>query len=157
MRYEEPDQDTENTTYESRPQYVSDNTAFMRWSTEIEQIDNIIDSNFLKRNNIRIIDLDKFLPLSNITNKKNVQLFRLRRMIIQSSVDAGLTDVAEDAALSNLADYQMSRGIGGFYQNALITQKREWMDRSREQKKTGILKGLISGRKEESRMQTLEE
>ena len=157
MRYTQPERDLDQNSdddevyFEGRPRYVSDQTAFMRWSTELEQVDNIIDKQFLKDNRHRVIDINKILPLSFIEDKKSIKLFRLRRMNIGRSMDAGLVDLAEETVLDNLADYQTTRGIRGNYQKALITTRREWKDRSNEEKKQGIISRLISNGRENDR------
>ena len=153
MRYNEPDED--EIEQEQQPRYVSDNTSFMRWSTEVEQKSGVIDAEFLKRNKERIMDIDKFLPLSNITSAKAIKLFHLRRQCITMAKDAGLNDLAEETALDNIADYNTTRGTKGFYQKALITQRREWSDSEEEKKRTGILKNLIRGKRDEQRANEL--
>jgi len=156
MRYEEPETEGQPSDVDERgePRYISDNTAFMRWSTELEQIHDVIDSDFLQENRHRVGDLNKFLPLSNITNPHMIKLLRLRRMNMSMAKDAGLMDVADETMLDNLADCQTSRGMGGFYQNALITQKREWLDKSKEQEKQGFVKNLMRGKREDEKFTT---
>jgi hypothetical protein len=158
MRYTEDEYTTEEEPdiVENRPRYISDNTAFMRWSTELEKIHHVIDDDFLDRNRHRIIDINKFLPLSNITNPRMIKLSRLRRMNMQLAQDAGLKDLAEETTLDNVADYQMSRGNQGFYQKALITQRREWKDSSDREKRTGMLKNLLRGKKQQAQYETIE-
>ena len=164
MRYiprnEIEDEDAENEQpvyWEGRPRYVSDQTAFMRWSTELEKKDRLVDDDFLHNNQHRIIDLDKFLPLSFIDDPRSIKLFRLRRMNITLAKDAGLIDLADETTLDNLADYQTTRGVRGNYQKALITQRREWQDKTEVDKQRGILSGLIRGRSNEDRQQNIEE
>lgn len=135
MYYPEKDEDTDEPTV--RP-YVSDNTSFMRWSTEVEKIHDLIDSKFLDDHRERVIDINKFLPLANITSQESNSLFRLRRMNMTMAKDAGLRDLAEETALDNLADYNTTRGQDGFYQKALITQRREWKDNSKDEHKKGM-------------------
>lgn len=151
MQYEEPNDEAED--FKAEPRYISDNTAFMRWSTELEEIHNVIDKDFLRDNRHRVGDLNKFLPLSNITNPHMIKLLRLRRMNMSMAKDAGLMDVADETMLDNLADCQTSRGIAGFYQNALITQKREWLDKSKEHEQQSLIKNLVRGKKEDSRVE----
>jgi len=160
MKYNEDElnyTEEEEQQLDRKPRYISDNTAFMRWSTELEKTPEVINNEFLKRNKHRIIDINKFLPLSNITNPRLIKLSRLRRMNMQLSNDAGLTDLADETTLDNLADYQMSRGQQGFYQKALITQRREWKESSDREKKTGLLKNLLRGKKEQEEIETMEE
>ena len=62
--------------------------------------------------------------------------------------DNGLVDVAIETALSNVADYNTTRGQEGFYQKALITQRREWEDKTQQEKKQGLFSRLIGGKRE---------
>jgi len=157
LRYEEPKSlnNTDEPSIKPETNYISDNTAFMRWSTELEETHNVIDKEFLEDNRHRVGDLNKFLPLSNIVNPHMIKLLRLRRMNMGMAKDAGLIDVADETMLDNLADCQTSRGISGFYQNALITQKREWMDKSKEREKQGLIKSLVRGKRDEERMENV--
>lgn len=150
MRYEEPDNPYENQPdqYQTVKPYVSDQTAFMRWSTEIEPDPNIVDQQFIKRYLPLILDNNKFLSLSNIQNPRSIKLYHLRRNLIRMAWDNELVDTAIETALSNVADYNTTRGQDGFYQKALITQRREWEDKTREEKKQGIFSRLIGGRRE---------
>ncbi|MBD3321807.1 MAG: hypothetical protein GF350_11990 [Chitinivibrionales bacterium] len=147
----------ENEAEPIRP-YVSDQTAFMRWSTELEKIHDIIDKEFLYRNRHRVMDINKILPLSFISNPKAIKLFHLRRQLIELSKDAGLDDLADATVLDNLADYQTTRGTNGNYQNALITTKREWLDRTHSNKNRGLWGKLVKGndRQNEEGMQAME-
>ena len=159
MRYNPPEEtQIENTDeegevyFEGKPRYVSDQTAFMRWSTEIEQSNNLIDNNFLKQNKYRILDINKFLPLSFIKNPRNIPLFRLRRINMTHEKDAGLYENAAETVLDNLADYQTTRGVDGNFQKALITQRREWQDKTNiEAEKKGIISRLIKNKSKDER------
>jgi hypothetical protein len=144
-----PDIDPVHSPPSDDTPYISDNTAFMHWSTELEQVHDVIDGNFLKRNRHRVGDINKFLPLANIKTWQQLQLFRLRRMNMTMACDAGLDNLADETMLDNLADYNTSRGIDGFYQNALITTKREILDKSRQQEKKGFLRQLVQGKQAE--------
>jgi len=163
MRYDEEtvvvddSNNDESGIVEHKPRYVSDNTAFMRWSTELEQTPNVVNKDFLDRNKHRIVDINKFLPLSNITNPRMIKLSRLRRMNMQLAQDAGLIDLAEETTLDNVADYQMSRGNQGFYQKALITQRREWKESSNQERRTGMLKNILRGKKQQEQVEQMEE
>lgn len=151
------DDNKEEVYFEGRPRYVSDQTAFMRWSTEIEKVDKIIDDDFLEENRHRVMDINKILPLSFIEDKRSVKLFRLRRMLIDRCKDAGLLDLADETVLDNLADYQTTRGIRGNYQNALITQRREWQDKSEANRKEGFVNRLLGNAREDNRNELMEE
>ena len=125
---------------------ISDNTAYMKWSTEIEPKKNIITDDFLYRNRISIIGLDKFAPLANFTDPKMIRLHKLKMIIIDLEMAAGLTDGAEQTALSAIDDIQVSRGDKGFYQRALITQRQEFetSENTETQKRVGFFNKLFS-------------
>lgn len=160
MRYEPPDtyNDDETTSYEKQiiREPISDQTAYMRWSTELEKIHHIIDNDFLQNNKHRIIDINKILPLSFIENPRAIKLFHLRRMNIELAKDAGLYDLADTTVMDNLADYQTTRGTHGNYQKALITTRREWEDKTKSQEKKGIFGRLMRKQDYETEMQQLE-
>jgi hypothetical protein len=104
---------------------MSDNTAFMRWSTEIEYKKDVVESDFLKRNQNLILFIDKFTPMANFRDKRIVALHKLK---FQDSIlerNAGLNPSAEETAISAIDDIQLSRGENGFFQEALITQRHE--------------------------------
>ena len=153
MRYTDETEDEEEgqdpVYWEGRPRYISDQTAFMRWSTELEKVHDIIDKEFLVRNRHRVMDINKILPLAFIENPRSLQLFRLRRINIGLSTDANLMDLADETTLDNLADYQTTRGIRGNYQKALITQRREFKDNNLENKRQGLLNKLLRGKQDE--------
>lgn len=153
MRYEEPKANVKKDEIKPEVRYISDNTAFMRWSTEMEETPRVIDKNFLEENRHRVGDINKFLPLSNIVNPHMIKLLRLRRMNMSMAKDAGLLDVADETMLDNLADCQTSRGLGGFYQNALITQKREWLDKSTDKEKESLIKAIVRGKRTEEKVE----
>jgi len=144
LRRKEMNRDEEEDEEPYVPRYIGDNTAFMKWSTEVEQIPYVIDKRFLERNRYLVGDINKFLPLSNINTAKAVKLFHLRRNNIALCMEAGLNDVAERTMLANWADYQTTRGIRGFYQNALITQKRMLEEKVKtEQKRWSRLRSIF--------------
>ena len=129
-----------------RASNISDNTAYMKWSTEIEPKKNIINDDFLYRNRISIMGLDKFAPLANFTDLRLMRLHKLKMMIIDLEMEAGLVESAEQTALSAIDDIQVSRGEKGFYQRALITQRQEFesSEVTEAQKKVGFFNKLFS-------------
>jgi len=129
----------------------------MRWSTEFEKTEGLTDDNFLKRFMYKIIAINKFSALSNLTNPRQIKLIRCRNNNADLAWDAELYDTALSGALDTVNDYQMSRGVGGFFQNALITQKREWLDKSRNAEKKGLLSNIVKGRQEEENVGMLVE
>ena len=128
----------------------------MRWSTEIEKKLNVSDEEFLKRNRNRIMDIDKFLPLSFLDNPKTISLIRLRRWLINACEDAGLGSLAEITVMDNLSDYNTSRGIRGNFQLSLITQRREWKDQTNSEQKRSFWKNVIQGKKEAEQYESME-
>jgi len=147
MRWKpKPMQQEEEESFPSKPEQLqyqdaigaSDTTQFMRMQTEIEKKDNLIDDIFIKKHKSRIIACNKFAPLSNIQNPKQIQIQRLRNIKIDLLEAAGLYDVAERTALDSVSDFQISRGIGGFYQKALITQRYEMKDDARKDNKSRL-------------------
>lgn len=154
MRYKEQREEDEEPQDTAR--YISDNTAFMHWSTELEETPKVINKKFLEKNRHRVGDLNKFLPLSNITSPKLVKILRLRRMNMTMASEAGLEDIADETMLDNLADCNTSRGIEGFYQKALITQRQELLEKIQSDKKKGFLKSLFEGKEEQEQSEVMQ-
>jgi len=100
----------------------SEETAFHRWSTEIEP--HLEEKEFLERHRNFIRAINKFAPLSYITDNKILLLNSIRRLKIRMLERVGLYDEAEAESLKILASYQESRGVRGFFTKALITQRR---------------------------------
>lgn len=138
----------ENEEQELRTGYVSDNTAFMRWSTELEQQDVLSDKDYIKRHRHRIMSLNKFPALAFYTDSRQLLLRKLRNVVITLSKNAGLEETAEEAALDNNDDAQMTRGWNGNYSKVLITQRHELKEESMEEK-VGRFSGLFGKKKEE--------
>jgi len=128
----------------------------MRWSTEVEEKPDVVSKDFLVRNRHRIMDIDKFLPLSFLDNPRSLQLFRLRRLNMTLAKEAGLVDLADETVLDNLADYNTSRGTRGNFQLSLITQRREWKDQTSDDARKGFWRNVLHGKKEEDRMESME-
>ena len=150
MRYREPDEEHE---YEGQTPPIGipqdPKVAGLRWSNEIEPRKNVIDTEFLKRNRLLVMDASKFLPLGNIRDKKTVKLLRLRRMNMIMEMDAGLDDLAEQTAMSNLADIQTSRAASGFNAKLEVTQRKEWIESGEKEKKRGLFARIQKRREEE--------
>jgi len=126
--------------------YMSDNTAYMRWSTEIEPKQNVIDADFMRRNSNYILMADKFAPLANFNDPRLIQLHKLKMNNLTLEMQLGLTHSAELTAISSIDDIQVSRGDKGFYQRALITQRHEMQneERTTTEKKVGFFNKLFS-------------
>jgi len=128
-----------------RASFMSDNTSYMRWSTEIEPKQDVIDGDFLKRNKIVVLFLDKFAPLANFTDRRQYMLHKRKLLNVILAQNAGLEETCEETALSAIDDIQISRGDKGFYQKALITQRQEFQQEQTEtQKRTGFWNRLFS-------------
>jgi len=155
VRYREPEDDY---NYQDQQYPIGipydPKVAGLRWSNEIEQRKDVIDKEFLQRNRLLVMDASKILPLGNIRDKRTIKLLRIRRMNMIAEMDAGLWDLAEQTALGNLADIQTSRAAGGFNAKLEVTQRREWIEKSKPQVKKSIFGRIIKGKEAE---QDLEE
>jgi hypothetical protein len=131
---------------EIRSAKLSDNSSYMKWSTELQVDKNITNDDFLYRNRIPILGLNKFAALANFTDFKMIRLHKLKMIIIDLQMSAGLTEGAEQTALSAIDDIQCSRGDRGFYQKALITQRQEFetSENTETQKRVGFFNKLFS-------------
>ena len=129
--------DDEEEIDELRDPFISDNTAFARMQTELEtDRKGLVDRGMIAKHRPRVLSLNKFAPLANIgTNSKQVQIDRIRRCKIDLLMEAGLEDDAVETALDNIADLQLSRGIKGFYQKAMITQRHEFKEDMKDERK----------------------
>lgn len=123
---------------------MSDQTAFMRMQTQLEKSD-MVDKEFLDRHKARVLAMDKFAPLSYIQDKRMLQIDRMRRLIMSLQMEAGLLEDAEETALDNIADFQLSRGWRGFYQKAMITQRHIIKETSKGERKLGRLAEIMRG------------
>ena len=141
----------EREIQQQRTAYMSDNTAYMKWATEIEPKRSLIDDDFFTRNKLGIIAIDKTLPMGNFVEPRQKQLFSLKRLNLVLELNAGLIDSAEQTVTSMLGDVQMSRCDNGFFQKALFTQRQELQqeDRTPVERKRGLLAGILGGKKEQ--------
>jgi hypothetical protein len=112
----------DNETDEEQKVPISNQTAYERMQTQVEQIEHLIDSNFFERHKPRIISINKS-AMGNIKNKRYFQLDRIRRMKMDLLLEAGLYEEAEICALDNVADINLTRADGGFYSKNKVTQR----------------------------------
>ena len=127
---------------------MSDNTAYMKWVTEIEPKKDMIDSDFIKRNRLLLMFADKFAPLANFNDPQMMALHKLKMLNMELAMEAGLTDIAEETVISAIDDIQLSRGDHGFFQKAIITQRHEIKEQRTEgEKKVGFFNKLFGGQK----------
>lgn len=135
-----------------RTQYMSDNTTYMKWVTEIEPKKDMMDSDFIRRNKLLLMFADKFAPLANFNDPQMMALHKLKMMNMELAMEAGLTNIAEETVISAIDDIQLSRGDHGFFQKALITQRHEIKEQRTEgEKKVGFFNKLFGGKKQEDR------
>ena len=130
--------------------YISDNTAFMRWSTEMEKKQDITDSAFMNRNSLLIMALDKFPALAFYNDPRMMRLRKRKIMNMILAENAGLHQTAEETVLSTIDDVQTSRGDKGAYSRALITQRHEVDTKEQNEslpKKAGFFNRFIGGKK----------
>lgn len=131
-----------------RSQYMSDNTTYMKWVTEIEPKRDMMDSAFIQRNKLMLMFADKFAPLANFTDPQMMSLHKLKMLNMELALEAGLVEIAEETVISAIDDIQLSRGDHGFFQKALITQRHELTEQRTEgEKKVGFFNKLFGGRK----------
>jgi hypothetical protein len=140
----------ENPEEEQRTKtgYVSDNTTFMRWSTELETKDNVTDSDFMGRNSLQIMALDKFPALAFYEDPRLLRLRKRKLMNLILAQNLGLEQTCEEIVLSTIDDVQTSRGWKGAYSKALITQRHELdtKERTEPQKKAKWFNRFIGGK-----------
>jgi len=139
---------TEDEEQQVRTGYVSDQTAYMRMQTQMEQREHLIDEKFLKKHKARILGFDKFAPLSNSPSSQ-IKIDRIRRLKLDLLEEAGLYDDAIRCALDNVGDYQSFRGTGGFFQTAQITERHEVKQEESERKKLSGLSGMFKKKPQE--------
>jgi len=126
--------------------YMSDNTAFMRWSTEIEKKANVTDDAFLERNKLQILALDKFPALAFYEDPRMLRLRKRKLLNVVLARNAGLNETCEETVLSSIDDVQTSRGWKGNYSRALITQRHELKEEKTDmQKKVGFWNRFMGG------------
>jgi hypothetical protein len=131
-----------------RSQYMSDNTTYMKWVTEIEPKKDMMDSAFIQRNKLLLMFADKFAPLANFNDPQMMALHKLKMLNMELALEAGLTDIAEETVISAIDDIQLSRGDHGFFQKALITQRHELTEQRTEgEKKVGFFNKLLGRNK----------
>lgn len=133
--------------------YVSDNTAFMRWSTEVEEEKTLSNADYITRHRHRLMSLNKFPALAFYTDQRQLLLRKLRNIGITLCKNAGLEETAEETALDNIDDAQMTRGWQGNYSKVLITQRHE-LKEERIEEKAGRFSGLFGKKKEEEQQTT---
>jgi len=138
----------EDEIRQMRSQYMSDNTTYMKWVTEIEPKKDMMDSAFIQRNKLMLMFADKFAPLANFTDPQMMSLHKLKMLNMELALEAGLTDIAEETVISAIDDIQLSRGDHGFFQNALNTQRHIIKEQHTEgEKKVGFFNKLMGGNK----------
>jgi hypothetical protein len=137
-----------------QPEYVSDNTTYNRWATEIEMKPHVVDGEFMERNNLKILNTDKFPALANYEDPRMVQLRKLRNIEVTLAKDLGLTDTCEELVFDNIDDIQVTRGTRGFYTKSWNTQRMEMREEVTPLKeKAGRLSRWFGGNKDQEQQQ----
>lgn len=105
--------------------HISDMTAYMRWSTEWEQKEDVVTKDFLQRNRLWVMNQDKFTPMAFFDDKRQVQIRQRRNINAALAMNNSAWDIAEETILMNQDDVAVSRGWKGNYTYALNTQRSE--------------------------------
>jgi hypothetical protein len=145
--------DTEQDEKPDKDFYISDENSFIRFITQLDAIPNIVPNSYLAKHQRRIMFSGKFKALSNINNSNSLKLNNCYRLNMGLAEEAGQDELADETLFDCIDMMQMSRGINGFLQNALITQRREFKDNSERQKNKGFWGGLLKNKKEEDEQQ----
>jgi len=132
--------------------YLSQENAFIKYITQVDQIPDIVPTSFLQKYGRRVLFSGKIKGLSFIKNPKTIQLNSCMRNNIGLCEDAGLFDLADETVFDNIDICQVTRGSFGNLQNALITQRKEFKDTS-EQAKKGFLGNVLHRKKPEDEPQ----
>ena len=103
---------------------VSDTTQFIISSTTIDTHKLRSENRFTENFENEILSIDKFAPLSNIDLTDQL-LTRLIWMDMVFAKRMGMTERAQRKSLEIVRLYNESRGRGGFFQDAMITQRQE--------------------------------
>lgn len=161
LRYREPELEPSEDEYQKQ-QYpigipVDPKVAGLRYATEIEQRKHVIDSEFLRRNNLLIMIISKTLPLGNIKSKKTAKLLSLITMNMTREKDAGLMDLAEETGLGFLQVIQTSRAQHGFAAKLEVTQRKEWIDKTKPEVKKGLFGRIVRGKEQEEQVEEMME
>jgi len=144
----------EQPTIGHKPEYTSDNTAFMRWYAEVEEKPNVTDQDFMRRNKLRIFNTDKFPALAFYKNPKMIKLRALRNIEITLAHNLGLEDTAEELVFDNIDNVQVTRGTDGNFTKALQTQRFEWKEENPQvREKVGRLSRWFGGQKQQDNQQ----
>lgn len=127
----------------------SDNTAYMRWATELEKKEDIVDKEFLSRNKRLAINVNKFPALAFYESHQERRLRYLRNINLILAQNAGLDDVADETIYANIDDIQVSRGWKGNFTKALQTWREEYSEEQKEikAKRRGLME-FFRGKKE---------
>lgn len=138
------------TEITDRDYTASQENAFIKYITQIDAIPNVIDNEFLRKYNRRVLFSGKFKGLAFINNPKTIKLNSCMRLNMSLEEDAGLLELADETVFDNIDVMQVTRGTRGNLQYALITQKREFRDTSEKEKRKGFFSGLLKRKEPEN-------
>jgi len=136
--------------------YLSQENAFIKYITQIDQIPEIVPTSFLKKYARRVLFSGKIKGLSFIQNPKTINLNSCMRNNISLCEDAGLDELADETVFDNIDICQITRGTKGNLQNALITQRKEFKDTS-ERNEKGFLSNVLHRKKKEDQGPQIQE
>lgn len=128
----------------------SPDVAYHRWSTELEpQLEP--DENFGRKHRNLIRPINKFAPLSYITDRRMHTINDLRRLKTILLEKCNLSEAAERESLKIIAFYQESRGDRGFYSRLQVTRHEITEERGGTKARTtgGLFKKKPAVREEE--------
>ena len=132
--------------------YTSQENAFIRFITQIDPIENIVETDFLKKWRRRVLFSGKIKGLSFINNPNTIRLNSCQRNNISLCEEADLDDLADETVFDNIDTCQITRGTRGNLQNALITQRREFKETGEKAKKS-IWSRIVKGKEAEQEIQ----
>lgn len=156
IEFEDEEEDTSNLMSDIYRR--SEETAWHRWSTELEP--HTEEDEFWKRHKNLIRSINKFAPLSYIVDKRVLNLIDLRLLKLRMLENIGLRYDAEEESLKILGTLQLTRGIRGFFTKALITQRRilyQGIASRRKESEGGGWFGTLLRRKKPEKIEAEEE
>ena len=154
MRYT-PRNINEEETEETLPPYISDQTAFIKYVTQVDPIPGVIDTKFLRKHALWNLFAGKIKALAFINNPKTIKHNHCIRNSLSLELEAGLYDLAEEDVWISIDNMQITRGTRGNLQKALITQRRvlEEIGAKEQRERKGLWGRVFKGQQEMENME----